>query len=335
MKRDLRMCPLRRVDASVEAKLSFLLDRALDLSVIGGYSSLGYRMRSAAWRSQPLPGMNGKIVVITGAGSGIGLAAAEGFAHLGASVRIVVRDIHRGEQARKQIVQRTGNDDVKTLICDLSDLRAVRLLAKRLCAQVPSLDVLIDNAGVLCSERTLSAQGIELTFATNVLGPFLLIELLTQWLGDHAPRRIVSVSSGGMYTQRLHAEDLQMQRERFDGSTAYARTKRAQVVLAEMWAQRLAESKVAVHAMHPGWVDTPGLARSLPHFHAIAKPLLRTPQAGADTILWLACSPEGAASSGGFWHDRRPRPTHRLPFTRESAADRQRLWSECERLSEL
>ena len=136
-----------------------------------------------------------------------------------------------------------------------------------------------------------------------------------------------------MYTQRLHVEDLQSTAETFDGPTVYARTKRAQVILTELWAERLAGTGVVVHAMHPGWADTPGVASSLPRFHRIVGPLLRSAEEGADTIVWLGAAAEPGESSGGFWHDRRQRPTHRVPWTRETLADRARLWRECERLT--
>ena len=113
----------------------------------------------------------------------------------------------------------------------------------------------------------------------------------------------------------------------------YARSKRAGVILSELWAQRLWGTGVVSHAMHPGWVDTPGLASSLPRFHSLTGPLLRTAREGAETIVWLGSAEEPAASSGGFWHDRRMRPTHRVPWTKETRADRERLWAECERLS--
>jgi NAD(P)-dependent dehydrogenase (short-subunit alcohol dehydrogenase family) len=136
-----------------------------------------------------------------------------------------------------------------------------------------------------------------------------------------------------MYTQRINVEDLQSAHEKFDGPAVYARTKRAQVILTELWAKRLKGSGVVVHAMHPGWVDTPGLESSLPRFYGATKRLLRTPLQGADTIVWLGAAPEAARSSGGFWHDRRRRPTHRVPWTKETPKDRERLWAECERLS--
>ena len=189
----------------------------------------------------------------------------------------------------------------------------MRQLAERFAAQAPRLDVLVNNAGVLTQGRELSADGIELTLATNVIGPFLLTQLLTAELEHSAPSRIVNVSSGGMYTQKLPADDLQSERGEFDGPTVYARTKRAEVVLTEMWAQHLAGTGVTVHAMHPGWADTAGVQSSLPRFHRVTRPLLRSADEGADTIVWLGAAAEPEDSSGGFWHDRRRRPTHLLP----------------------
>ncbi len=313
--------------------LQSLLDTILDRTVVAGYTRVGYRMRRGTWSPAELRSMDGKVVLLTGATSGLGLAAAEGFARLGAAVRLAVRSEQRGERARAQILARSGNSDVQVGLCDLSDLKSVRQFAERLVGETERLDVLVNNAGALAGERTLSVDGIELTFATNVLGPFLLTNLLVPLLERSRPARIVNVSSGGMYTQRIHLDDLQMDHEKFDGPAAYARTKRAQVILTELWAERLRGTGVVVHAMHPGWADTPGLESSLPRFYALTKRLLRTPQEGADTIVWLGAASEPARSSGGFWHDRRERPTHRVPQTKQTREERERLWTECERLS--
>ena len=251
------------------------------------------------------------------------------------SVRMLARDPQRGERARAQVAAATGNPDVQVRLCDLSSLDSVRRFAGEFLAREQRLDVLVNNAGVLPSTRTLSTDGIELTFATNVLGPFLLTELLLPLLRTSAPARVVNVSSGGMYTRKLDVENLQSTRGDFDGTAAYARTKRAEVVLTEMLAERLAHAGVVVHAMHPGWADTPGVQTSLPRFHALTRPLLRSPEQGADTIVWLGAADEPSHSSGDFWHDRRRRPTHRVPWTRESPADREALWAVCEELSGL
>ncbi len=311
-----------------------LLDAALEATLLG-YTSLGYRIRRRTWRREPLPSMSGRVVLITGGSSGIGRAAAEGFARLGASLILLSRDPRRGREAREAIAAASGSAAVAFEPCDLSDLAAVRAFAKRFCARGSRLDVLINNAALLSERRQLSRQGIELTLATNVLGPFLLSSLLRGPLEQSAPARLITVSSGGMYTQRLALDDLQCERERFNGARAYAHSKRIGVILSELWAERLAGSGVVAHAMHPGWVDTPGLAASLPRFRGLLRPLLRSPRQGADTLLWLGAAAAPGSSSGGFWHDRRRRPTHRFRWTQESEQEREQLWQECERLCGL
>lgn len=308
-----------------------MLDTLLDRTIIGGYTSLGYRLRSTHWEA--LPRMDGQVVLVTGATSGIGRAAAEGFARLGAGVRLPVRDRARGERARAEIASATGNEDVRVGLCDLSDLGAVRAFAERFLTEEPRLDVLVNNAGFLPAGRSESVDGFELTFATNVLGPFLLTNLLVPLLVRSGPARIISVSSGGMYGERIDVDDLETEGRRFEGARVYARTKRAQVILTELWAQRLRDAGVVAHAMHPGWADTPGVQTSLPTFRRVTRPLLRTSQQGADTIVWLGAAPEPGLTSGRFWHDRRARPTHLLPRTRETAQDRERLWASCAAMS--
>ena len=310
-----------------------LLDKALDRSVVGGYTNVGYRLRRRGWSERELPSMRGRTVLVTGATSGLGLAAAEGFARLGADVRLLARDRERGELVLSGIASRHPQAQLELCICDLSDLSSIRSFAEQFSAANEALHVLVNNAGAMRPALERSVDGVELAFATNVLGPFLLTNLLLGLLRRSAPARVINVSSGGMYTQELHTEDLQSERGDYDGPAVYARTKRAEVVLTEMWAQRLKGSGVVVHAMHPGWADTPGVRSSLPRFHRAMSHLLRTPEEGADTILWLAAAAEPERSSGGFWHDRRMRPTHMLPWTRDSAQERERLWEECERLS--
>jgi NAD(P)-dependent dehydrogenase (short-subunit alcohol dehydrogenase family) len=302
--------------------------------VILSYTTLGYAVRSRRWDRPDLASMDGKVVLVTGATSGLGEAAATGFARLGASVWLVARNSERGEHSKARIAEQTGSDDVHVGICDLSDLRSVRRFAEQCEAGPGRVDVLVNNAGVLTQERSLSRDGIELTLATNVVGPFLLTKLLVPLLLlGRAPARVINVSSGGMYTQGLHLDDLQSADGRFRGTVAYARAKRIQVVLSELWAWRLDGTGVMVNAMHPGWVDTPGLRDSLPGFHRVLRPLLRTPEQGADTIVWLGTAPQAGLASGAFWFDRGRRRTPVLPWGGESEADRLRLWAEVERLS--
>jgi dehydrogenase/reductase SDR family protein 12 len=174
---------------------------------------------------------------------------------------------------------------------------------------------------------------MELTFATHVVGPHLLTRLLRGRLEQSSDARVVWVSSGGMYTRRLNLEDPDWKRRDFDGVIAYAETKRAQVVLAELWAEELGGSSVVVNAMHPGWADTPSVKSSLPRFHELTRNLLRTPAEGADTVVWLAACPRACEWSGRFFFDRKQRRTHLLPFTREAERERRALWKLCERKS--
>lgn len=135
---------------------------------------------------------------------------------------------------------------------------------------------------------------------------------------------VVFVTSSGMYGQKLHADDPQYRDGTYRGVTVYARTKRMQVVLAEGLAERL---DATVHAVHPGWARTPGLSTGLPMFTRVMAPLLRSPDEGADTIVWLAATPD--LPSGLLWHDRKPRPTHLFPHTRETPEQRKRFWDYC------
>jgi NAD(P)-dependent dehydrogenase (short-subunit alcohol dehydrogenase family) len=208
----------------------------------------------------------------------------------------------------------------------------VRAAAARL--EKAPVDVLVHNAGALPDERSETADGLELTFATHVVGPHLLTRLLRPRLEESGDARVIWVSSGGMYTRRLNVQDPNWtQRRDYDGVLAYAETKRAQVVLSELWADELHDSPVVASAMHPGWADTPSVRDSLPRFYRIMKSFLRTPAEGADTVVWLAAAPGAGERTGRFYFDREPRRTHYLPNTRESEKERRELWSLCERLT--
>jgi NAD(P)-dependent dehydrogenase (short-subunit alcohol dehydrogenase family) len=305
-----------------------LLDRSLDFTVAPGYTSLGYALRGLSFQDA-IGGqfLGGRSALVTGASSGIGQATCEGLAAAGARVHMLVRDRERGERAREQIATAAQAADLSLEVCDVSRPRSIRDFAASFTEREPELAVLVNNAGALPAERERTEDGFELTFATNLLGPFLLTNLLLPALRRGAPSRVINVSSGGMYTARLDAGDPQLDRRDFDGPRFYAHTKRALVALTETWAERERGSAVAFFAMHPGWADTPGLARSLPRFHRLLGPALRDPRQGADTIVWLATVDKLPGPSGELWHDRRPRAKQRLPRTGETAADRDRLWS--------
>lgn len=315
--------------------LASLIDRSFDWTVVPGYSRLGYAARRRSWDDErPEDSIAGGTVLVTGAGSGIGAAACERFARAGAAVHMLVRDRERGEDARARISERTGADNLSLELCDVSSLASVREFAARFDTENPELHVLVNNAGVMPPKRTHTAEGFELTFATNVLGPFLLTNLLLPTLRRGAPSRVINVSSGGMYSQRLRPDDVQLERRDYDPSSFYAHTKRCEVILTELWSERLRGTGISVHSMHPGWADTPGVQSSLPRFGKLMGPLLRDADQAADTIVWLAGAAEPTTRSGLFWHDRRPRPLHRVPWTKETRADRDRLWAECARLAQ-
>ena len=202
----------------------------------------------------------------------------------------------------------------------------------------------IHNAGVLPDRRQLTTDGLELTWATNVVGPFLLTWLLLPSLSKGAKdgggegARVINVTSGGMYTQRLSLEDPGWQRcepppegrgKPFDGVVAYAQTKRAEVILTELWAERLGGTGITVNSMHPGWADTPAVRQALPRFHAFTRKRLRSPRQGADTMVWLAACRRIARTHGKLFFDRQEAPTHLLSFTRESDGERSALWQLC------
>jgi dehydrogenase/reductase SDR family member 12 len=308
-----------------------VIDTLLDRSIVLGYGSLGLeaRRRLPGWPADP-PRMDGRVVLVTGAGSGLGQAASAGFARLGASVRALGRDQEPARAAAEAVRAQVPEGDVRPVACDVSSLAALREFAERFGAAEPRLDVLVNNAGVMPPERSRSADGHELTFTTHVLAPFALIALLRGLLESSAPARVINVSSGGMYTQRIPAGDLESEDAEYSPRAFYARTKREEVAITEMWARRLAGRGISVHAMHPGWADTEGVRQAMAAFRSVTRPILRTPEQGADTIVWLGAAPEAAIGTGGFWHDRRRRPTHyALGPGADAPEDRERLWQRC------
>ncbi len=309
--------------------VALFVDGMLERSVIGSFSRVGIVVRRRLFHWSPLfDRLDAATVVVTGATSGLGRETAMALARVGARVVMVVRDAERGERTRHDIVAATANPSVEVVVADLGDLDAVRRAAKRLC-QLDAIHVLVHNAGTLNRYRAESAQGIESTVAAQLLGPVLLTQLIETQL-EVGQARVIWVTSGGMYTQRLDVAALEPAPRDYDGVAAYARVKRAQVSLVGWWAPRLAARGVTMVAVHPGWADTPGLRASLPVFRRLLGPFVRTSAEGADTIAWLATC-RGSIPPGGLWLDRRARPIHRLPTTRlsDTPAERAKLWDYC------
>jgi dehydrogenase/reductase SDR family member 12 len=294
------------------------VDKMLESTVVGSFSRIGYDLRAKLLPefAEPLPSLAGQSVLITGATSGIGLAAATALARLGARVHFLARSPGRAEAASHRIAAAAvsaGFDAGNAVyqLADLADLDSIQRFAADFAARTDRLDALIHNAGAIHQQLERTPDGTELTVAEQLIAPFLLTRLLLGPLQAAKSGRVITVSSGGMYTQLTDLTALAEPGGDYSGVTRYALVKRAQVTLASEWAVRAPGTGIGFHAMHPGWVRTPGLAASLPAFSTAMRPLLRTPAQGADTIVWLAAADSAELGTGQFWHDRRPRPVNR------------------------
>lgn len=294
--------------SDVTRPVSGLIDGAMDRALVLGYTRIGPGLRRRWWPADPAAdALVGKRVVVTGATAGIGFEMARAFAGLGATVHLLGRNADKVARCVEAIRRDVPGADVVGEVCDVSDLAAVETWTADFAGRVPALNGLVHNAGLMPKERLVTNQGHELQLATHVLGPHLMTERLLPLLRAAGGASVVFVSSGGMYSAPLVVDDLESTRD-YNGVRTYARTKRMQVVLADAWAHRLARTDVKVESMHPGWVDTPGVAEYLPRFRVITRPLLRDLADGADTAVWLVAT-RPQSTPGHFWHDRAQRPT--------------------------
>lgn len=310
------------------APVARAVDALMEATVVPSFTKVGPAVRSRIydWDDAPPGVLRGKIAVVTGATSGIGEQLARRLADLGATVHAVGRDPAKLDRTVGQITAAGSGSSVVGQPADLARLDDVRALADRLTSTVERVDVLAHVAGALVHERQDTVDGIELTAQVHVVAPFLLTQRLLGLLAESEDARVLTMSSGGMYTRRLDVEDLFDPPGDFNGTVAYARAKRAQVELNAEWARRYPDDGIGFHAVHPGWADTPGLQASLPGFARWLRPALRTAEEGADTAQWLAWTPVATAPGGRFWHDRRPRHTVALPWTTTPEGEVGRLW---------
>ncbi len=304
------------------------LDSVLDASVLLSFDRTGYRRHAKSFVARDLQSdLTGKVVLITGANSGLGLATARRLAAMNAQVWMLCRDDARGRAALTTVRSQYPHADVRLARLDVSRPGDIDRFTATFDGPV---DVLINNAGAMPPLRQQTPEGHELTFATNVLGPFLLIDRLVPALrARHG--RVITVSSGGMYTQALSVKLLQQRSGDYDPLIAYAQTKRAEVLLNELWAAR--EPGITFAAMHPGWADTPSVRASLPTFYKWMKPILRTPDEGADTIIWLAACERIREISGLFWFDRTITATRMHRLFADPPGEREALWQLLEKLA--
>jgi NAD(P)-dependent dehydrogenase (short-subunit alcohol dehydrogenase family) len=280
--------------------------------------------------------MQGRTIVVTGGNSGIGLETAQALAGMGARVIVTARNADKGRAAVARMVERLdGQPQVQLVVFDLSDLSSVRRGAEEILEQAPRLDVLINNAGVVLTERHVTVDGYEATFATNHLGPFLLTNLLLDRLRESAPSRIVNVASTAHNAARkgIPFDDLQSSR-RYRGMRVYGESKLANILFTLELSRRLAGSGVTATALHPGTVRTgygaDGDARGLLAFGLkISRPFFLSPEKGARTSIYLASSPEVAGVTGQYFVKCKPAKPRRWAQDPEAA---QRLWQVSEEL---
>jgi len=278
--------------------------------------------------------MKDKVVMVTGANSGIGKAASLALAEMGATVVMVARSKEGGEAARSEIVRKSQNNAVDLLLADLSSLESVRILSSEFQKKYSSLHVLINNAGLFNQRRRVTADGYENTFATNYLAPFLLTNLQLDLLKASAPSRIINVSSVGHYNGHINFDDLNLETD-YGGWKAYGQSKLALVLFTHELAKKLQGTGVTVNAVHPGTVATNIWSRPLGpvgFIMALPKLFMISPDQGAETIVYLASSPDAKGLNGEYLEKLKVKKSSNESYDEEIA---QRLWDVSAKVTRL
>ena len=266
--------------------------------------------------------MLGRVCLVTGANSGLGLATASGMARLGATVIMLCRNIDRGRAARDHVRTETGNANVSFVVADLASLDQVRRAAAEIEREHAQLHVLVNNAGIQARRRRVTVDGYEETLAVNHLAPILLTSLLAPLLRASAPSRVITVASRVERMGRVHFDDLQLEHG-YGPVRAYAQSKLANILFTYELAVRLTGTGVTANCLHPGYVNT-GLMRESPDWlRALWRPFLPNAERGARTALHLATAPELEPVTGGYFERCRPARSSRRSY---DAAARRRLW---------
>ncbi len=251
--------------------------------------------------------MKNKIVLITGANVGIGYITALEIAKLGSTLIMVCRNKEKGEKARQELIKKSKNQAIYLKMCDLSSQKDIRKVAEEIKNEYPIIDVLVNNAGAIFPERQLSVDGIELTWATNHLGYFLLTNLLIDNLKAAKSARIVNVASQGSWLGKINWDDINLSKK-YDSMQAYCQSKLANIMFTNELANRLKNTKVTANAVHPGAVAS-NFGQNMSGFIGWAFKFfswsLKTPEQGAATSVWLAVSPQIEGVTGKYFADKK------------------------------
>jgi len=280
--------------------------------------------------------MRGRVCVVTGATSGIGRAAAVELARRGARVVVHGRSLEKCELTVGDIKAASGNDQIDALVADLESQEQVRALAAALLARYPKIHVLLNNAGLFNAGFSETVDGIETTLAVNHLAPFLLTNLLLDRLKESQPVRIVNVSSEAHRFGKLDLGDLEFRRRNYRGLRVYGVSKLLNVLFTQELARRLEGAGVTANALHPGVVST-GLGNNNPpslvsRAMRLSKFLMRTPEKGAETSIFLSSSPDVEGETGKYWVDCREKRARDIGYNREV---QRRLWEISEKMTGL
>ena len=274
--------------------------------------------------------MKNKIVLITGATSGIGKETAIGLAKLGATIVFTTRDNLKGKKTRNDLIAATSNENIDMLKCDLASFESIKKCCKEFTSKYDSLNVLINNAGVWDFKRRISKDGIENIFATNLLAPFLMTNILLDVLKKSSPSRIINVTSG-MHYGTINFDDIEF-KQKFSGAKAYRQSKLGLILFTRLLAKKLEGTGVSVNCVHPGMNKT-DLGRDAGGFsRMIFKLMGKDPKIGAETSIYLANSPDVENITGEYFAKKSIKRSSKESYDMDLA---QRLWDASEKYVKL
>jgi NAD(P)-dependent dehydrogenase (short-subunit alcohol dehydrogenase family) len=265
--------------------------------------------------------LKGKVVLITGATSGVGKETARGLAKMGATIVFTTRDDERGRTTKNDLIGTTGNEDIHVVFCDLASFDSIRVCCDEYKSKFERLDILMNNAATWDFTRHLSKDGIENIFATNYLAPFLMTHLLLDLLKKSSPSRIINLTSG-LHSGTIKFEDIEF-KQKFSGSKAYRQSKLGVILFTRLLAKKLEGTGVTVNCVHPGMNKTQ-LGRDAGRIsQAIFKMMGKDPKIGAQTSIYLASSPDVEKVTGEYFYKKMKKESSKESYDMDLA---KRLW---------